>query len=192
MTLIGVDLDGVIANPNPEFIRRAQVELKQTIDENDLTFGWELLSQKYNIDDKWFLKSLYKDEWFWAKTAPYEDSIETLHRWGELGHEVHIIADRPKDTITVTRGWLKRYKVPFTQLTFEPIMHKVDYIKRLEIPVTFEDRFYEANKIGAFGIKSFIVRRPWNADFEPRVTNPLVTFIDNLESATEFIGGLNV
>jgi uncharacterized HAD superfamily protein len=68
-------------------------------------------------------------------------------------------------------------------------MHKVDYIKKHEISVMFEDRFFEANKIGAFGIRAFIVKRPWNEEYQSRVTNPLVTYIDDFSDANDFIGG---
>lgn len=189
MTRIGVDLDGVLCNSNREATKRIKAEFKIDIDENDFAPGHDIL-EEYGIDSKWISKKLYKDEWFWARSAPYEDNIETIQMWAEFGHDIHIITGRPKDTGIVTRGWLKRNKVSYDSLSFESVMHKVDYLKRLEIPVMFEDMFFEANKIGAFGIRSFIVRRPWNARYEPRVTNPLVTFIDKLSDANNFIGGL--
>lgn len=187
---VGIDFDGIICDFNGEFINRAQKEFNLEIDSDDMDYSLETIEEKYGISSSWVNKKLFKDEWFWAKLMPYEETLETLREWNNLGHEIHIITGRPKDTAIVTRGWLRKHQVPHTALTFEPIMHKIDYIKRLEIEVMFEDRFFEANKIGAFGIRSFIVRRPWNVHYESRVTNPLVTFVDALSEVNNLIGGI--
>jgi uncharacterized HAD superfamily protein len=92
-----------------------------------------------------------------------------------------------KATSMVTRGWLRRQGLSMVTLSFEPIMHKVDYLKNNDIPVMFEDRFFESNKIAAHGLQAFVVRRPWNKDYESRVTNPLVQYVESLKDGEYFI-----
>lgn len=177
---IACDLDGVLSDILPELQLRIKkqlgidVEVASMYDLNDI------------VDKKWIDKT-FDDEWLWSRALPYQNNIDTLKQWGDQGHEIHVVTGRPsKGLAIVTRGWLKRYGVE-AAIAFEPVMHKVDYLKKKEIPVMFEDLFFEANKIGAFGIRSFIVRRPWNKDYEQSITNPLVSFVENLAEANQYI-----
>jgi uncharacterized HAD superfamily protein len=185
MVAIGCDLDGILCNIISEVRRRVKTDFDLDISEDKFTFGEDMgLSEYTQIPDKWIYRILFKDEWFWAKASSYPENVEQIRRWGEQGHEIYIVTGRDKNQCgMVTLGWLRRYKIPYTSFSFEKPMHKVIYLKNNDIPIMFEDRFYEANKCAAFGIRSFVVRRPWNIDFEDRVTNPLLTFVDNLEEA---------
>lgn len=183
---IGVDLDGVLAETSEELARRIKKEFN--IDTSALDFArYDDFFTDNNLDIKWLYKQ-FDDEWFWSKARPIEVNVDAVKDWASRGHEIHIITGRSeKASAIVTKAWLRKNKIPTENLTFEPIMHKVDYIKAQDIPVMFEDMFFEANKIASFGIQSFVIRRHWNSSFESRVTNPLVTFIDDLYDAEYFL-----
>lgn len=183
---IGLDLDGVLGDAGDTLKARIKQQFKIDVGGLD-KIGFTQFFEENDLDSKWLIKQ-WNDEWLWSKTVPYEENIKTAIRWQELGHEIHIITAREKDTTAlVTRAWLKKHGLPIENLTFQPIMHKVDYIKSREISVMFEDLFFEANKIASFGIPCFLVRQPWNVEYAQRLTNPLVMYIDSLSDADEYL-----
>lgn len=183
---IGVDLDGVLGECGPVLKARIKQQFKIDVDGLD-KIGFTQFFEENDLDSKWLVKQ-WNDEWLWSKATPYEDNIAAVKLWIEQGHEVHIITAREKQTTAlVTRAWLKKHGLPIENLAFHPVMHKVDYLKARDIPVMFEDLFFEANKIASFGIPCFLVRRKWNAEYADRITNPLVRYIDSLSDANDFI-----
>lgn len=183
---IGCDLDGVLGHVGEELKGRIEKQFKVSTGNLDL-IGFTQFFEVNELDSKWLQKQ-WLDEWLWARALPDEENIAALKEWASRGHEVHIITARAqKETAMVTRTWLRKHGIPVENLSFEPIMHKINYIKAKEIAVMFEDMFYEANKIASFGVPCFVVNRPYNATYRDRVTNPLVSFVDSLNEADGFI-----
>lgn len=183
---IGTDLDGVLADASIELAKRVSRQYKVDFKPDDAGTLDDRI-EEFGIDRKWLTKQ-FDDEWFWTNSKPVQDNIDTVKKWIEQGHEIHIVTGRDEKTCSiVTRGWLRRQGLVDVHINYSSIMYKVEYLKAKEITIMFEDRFFEANKIGSYGINSFVVRRPWNAQFESRVTNPLVQYVDNLEGADYLI-----
>jgi uncharacterized HAD superfamily protein len=183
---IGIDLDGILAHIEIELNKRIEKTFDISLESLHL-IGYERFFVDNNLDSKWLQKQ-WVDEWLWSRASPNEENISAVLDWQKRGHEIHIITGRSqKETAMVTRAWLRKHGLPIEHLTFEPIMYKVDYLKNRDIPVMFEDMFFEANKIASYGLPCFVVRRSYNKQFEPRVTNPLVSFIDSLWDADYFI-----
>ena len=154
-----------------------------------IDWDYEVLERKHSVTREWIEKQ-FDDEWFWSKVPAFQKNIEQLRFWKAQGNEIHIVTSRPQKTLAlVTRHWLKNHDVPFDFLSFQPLMHKVDYLKNNDISVMFEDMCFEAKKIGSFGLTCFVLRQEWNARYEARVTNPLVVYIDSMDEADDFIGG---
>lgn len=189
---LAVDLDGVLADITPEVGNRIKQDFGIDVPVEKYTFGEDFgLGEYEQIPDRWVFKTLFNDEWFWAKAKPYEENIRQLIRWSEQGHKIHIVTGRDKQKCgLVTLGWLRKHKVPHDKLAFEPVMHKIVYIKDNDIPVIFEDRFYEANRCASFGVRAFVIKRKWNESYVDRVTNPLLTYIDELSQADSFVNGV--
>ena len=172
------DIDGVICDIHSEIKNRVRSDLGIELPEN--YSDWNDLDEM-GISNKWIYRTLFRDEWFWARAAPYEDNINRLNRWSKDGHEVHLVTGRDKDLCgMVTTAWLKRNHVDFHTLAFAPVMHKLVYLKENAIPVIIEDRFFEANRCASFGIRAYVVKRPWNEEYIDRNTNPLLRFVDDL------------
>lgn len=188
---LGVDLDGVIADSTPEMKVRMKRDFGVEVKEEAFDWDYETVKKLYDIPDD-YIKKMFNDVWFWSKSIVHAENVEQLRIWRSEGHEIHIITGRPQAELAlVTRRWLKNKDVPFDHLSFEPLMYKVDYLKKHDISVMFEDMFFEANKIGSYGLTCFVIRRHWNSSYESRVTNPLVSYIDELADANDFIGGLH-
>lgn len=183
---IGCDLDGVLGHVGEELYKRIEKTFGVEVDGLHL-IGFEKFFEDNGLDITWLQKQ-WKDEWLWSRAVPDEENISALLDWKSRGHEIHIITGRDaKATSMVTRTWLRKQGIPTDNLTFEPVMYKLDYLKAREIPVMFEDMFYEANKIASYGVPCYVTRRTYNQQFESRVTNPLVMFINNLWDADYFI-----
>lgn len=183
---IGTDLDGVLAHVEEEINKRIEKQFKVEVKDLHL-IGYDKFFEDNELDATW-LKKQWNDEWLWSRAVPDTENIEALLHWQSRGHEIHIITGRSqKETAMVTRAWLRKHGIPIDNLSFEPIMYKLDYLRERNIPVMFEDMFFEANKIAAYGIPCYVVRRKYNSRFESRVTNPLVLFLDSLWDADDFI-----
>lgn len=191
---LAVDLDGVLCDITPQVGIRLKQDFGLDVPADKYTFGEDFTLSEYpQIPTRWIYKTLFSDEWFWAKAVPFKENISQIARWSEQGHEIHIVTGRDKEQCgLVTLGWLRKYKVRFHRLTFEPVMHKIVYIKDNDIPVIFEDRFFEANRCASFGVRAFVLRRIWNEQYVDRVTNPLLTFIDDMGEADGYVNGREI
>jgi uncharacterized HAD superfamily protein len=183
---IGADLDGVLGHVSDELNKRIEKQFGVELSNIHL-IGYDKFFEDNDLDTKWLQKQ-WNDEWLWSRAIPDTENIEALKYWQSRGHEIHIITGRSqKETAMVTRAWLRKHGIPIENLAFEPIMYKLDYLKARDIPVMFEDMFFEANKIASYGIPCYVLRRTYNSQFELRITNPLVKFIDSLWDADGFI-----
>ena len=185
---VGVDMDGVLARCHDAIAYRLKTDLGIELHPDEIDYGFDIMSDRFDVDRSWVPKNLFTDDWFWATLKPYEENILALRRWADEGHEIHVVTGRSADAAKiVTKKWLERQEVPVRGLHFARIMSKHKVLLQNEIPVMFEDMFFEANKIAAFGIKSFIVRRNHNIAYEQRITNPLVTYVTELMDADDYI-----
>jgi len=183
------DLDGVLADiitPLRERIEKAYgVDIQErALDKFDLT---ETL-REHSIPSS-FLWKCYQDPWFWAHARPYSPNIERVNLWMEQNHEIHIVTGRKAENVAIpTVAWVKKHGIKHTDLKFWPVMKKYEYMLQNDCQLIIEDRFFEANKAASYGFDSFVVRRPYNVEYEDRVTNPFVRFIDQLSDIDSFVG----
>lgn len=176
-----IDIDGVLSDLHGALNNRLQkiYGLAYPVDrmiEGALT---EFLS-KHGINRSW-LGSVFRDEWFWGRMAPFTENIEPLHRWVDDGVEIHIVTGRPRSASIPTTAWLKKHDVPYHKIIYTDPMQKYRYMMSVDAAFIVEDLFYEAYKCSSYGFPSFVVRRPYNIDLEPRVINKICRFIDDLD-----------
>ena len=187
--IVACDLDGVLASTIDSILEEINNTFNLSLQAKDVNnFSLEELLEANNIQPRW-LYVLFKNEWFWGKVRPIDENISKIVDWHNRGHEIHIVTSRVKEVSIPTSAWLKRHGVPHHRLQLIPTMKKVDYLKEINAECIIEDFFYEANRCAADGFPAFVVRRPYNKDFEPRVTNPIVYFIDNLAEMEWFFNG---
>lgn len=184
---IGVDIDGVIADILTPLAARINKEFGHDIGLKDLDkFDLSDTLKKYDIKSTWLFK-MFKDEWFWSEAIPYEENIQTLNEWKAQGHMIYLLTGRSSSTGIQTAAWLRRAKVSYSRLEFLKVMKKYEFMLKEEIPVIFEDRFFEANKTASYGMRSFVIRRSYNTEYEGRSFNSLLTYVDSLADGQTFI-----
>jgi uncharacterized HAD superfamily protein len=186
--IIACDLDGVLSDIIPELKFRVNRDFGIVINNEDIA-KYELTDavEKYGIKPAYIMK-LYNDEWFWSKGRVVTENIDWLARWEKRGHEIHIVTSRPKSLGIVTQAWIKRHKIPVSGIVHVPMLHKWEYMKKVGAEVIFEDLFFEANRAATEGLHAYVVRHPYNKQFEERVTNKThIRFIDSFEEADGFV-----
>jgi FMN phosphatase YigB (HAD superfamily) len=91
---------------------------------------------------------------------PFEGTVETLQKFRDDGHRIHIITNRSFGTRSHhnTSEWLEEHRIPFDSLVFSS--HKT--IIRPDLMVDdYEDNFRAFLDVG---VPCFLYNRPWNRD----------------------------
>lgn len=184
---IGCDIDGVLG----DILTPLAVRMKRD-------FGVDLQPEKLEkfdlgetlkangIKSTWLFKT-YNDEWFWSEVVPMGENIAKLNEWSTQGHEIHLITGRNKNFSIPTVAWLNKNKIARHALEFSNVMKKYEYLLKSNIDIFIEDRFFEADKAASYGIASFVVRRTYNVEYESRIHNSLLRYVDDLSGIDPFI-----
>ena len=164
-TLIGFDIDGVVADTGGAFIRIAEEEYGiNSITLDDIT-SFEVidcLDVDPQIIEEIFNRLL--DDPLTAGLLPMEDAIDVLHRFAEQAPLTFVTARPHKRPIA---RWLKHFLQP---ATFEKIRlvamgvhdNKTSYIKDLGLKYFVDDRLQTCMMLAREGITPLVYSQPWN------------------------------
>jgi uncharacterized HAD superfamily protein len=95
------------------------------------------------------------------RAEPYPDAVETVRRWHDQGHWIHITSHRAESTRTATTRWLERIGMPFDDLHCS--YDKVSRCVELEIDVLVDDSPVNLENAREQGILGATIIHPWNA-----------------------------
>lgn len=93
---------------------------------------------------------------------PYENAVETVRRWHEAGHFVHVTSHRAADRRTATAQWLHRIGLPFDDLHCS--YDKVARCCELQIDVLIDDSPINLARASERGIAVATILHPWNQE----------------------------
>lgn len=93
---------------------------------------------------------------------PYAGAVETVRRWHEAGHFIHIASHRPLDRHQATGVWLQSIGLPFDDLHVS--FDKVTRCVELDIDLLIDDS--PENLLAAIehDILVATIAHPWNID----------------------------
>jgi hypothetical protein len=93
---------------------------------------------------------------------PYPDAVETVRRWSEAGHFIHVTSHRDLGALDATGRWLDMIGLPYDDLHCS--LDKVGRCVELGIDVLIDDS--PVNITGALqhGIVVATIAHPWNRD----------------------------
>ncbi len=93
---------------------------------------------------------------------PYPDAVETVRRWHEAGHFIHVTSHRDPGTYAATARWLDAIGLPCDELYCAH--DKVGHCVHLGIDLLIDDS--PENLAGAIdhGIAVATISHPWNRD----------------------------
>jgi hypothetical protein len=97
-----------------------------------------------------------------AGAEPYPHAVETVNRWHEGGHFIHVTSHRAEHCHPATKTWLDRIGLQYDELYCS--YDKVGRCRELGIDVLIDDS--PVNIAGAIdaGMTAATIRHPWNAD----------------------------
>jgi uncharacterized HAD superfamily protein len=164
-TLIGFDIDGVVADTGGSFIRIAGEEYGiNSIALDDIT-SFEVvdcLDVDQEIIAEIFTRLL--DDPLTAGLQPMENAISVLHRFAEEAPLTFVTARPHEEPIA---RWLKHFLQP---AIFEKIRlvamgahdNKTCYIKDLGLKYFVDDRLQTCQMLAKEGITPLVYNQPWN------------------------------
>lgn len=97
-----------------------------------------------------------------AAGTPYPDAVETVRRWHEQGHWIHVTSHRRTSAAPATERWLEAIELPYHDLhcSFEKVPRCVE----LEIDVLVDDSPINIERARAAGMLVATLVHPWNED----------------------------
>jgi uncharacterized HAD superfamily protein len=93
---------------------------------------------------------------------PYPGAVETVRRWHEQGHFIHITTHRQSDCHEATATWLNQIGLPFDDLYCS--FDKVARCTEIDIDVLIDDSPGNIEQALQAGIVVATLRHPWNID----------------------------
>jgi uncharacterized HAD superfamily protein len=91
---------------------------------------------------------------------PYPEAVETVRRWHEEGHWIHVTSHRTPKADAVTREWLDRIGMPYDDLHCS--YDKVTRCVELGIDVLIDDSPVNLARAREHGIVAATIVHPWN------------------------------
>jgi uncharacterized HAD superfamily protein len=103
----------------------------------------------------------HSDEAILAGT-PYPGAVETVRRWHEAGHFIHITSHRSVACHEATERWLTSIDLPYDELYCS--FDKVGRCQEIAIDVLIDDSPRNIEQAIEAGIVAATLRHPWNRD----------------------------
>jgi uncharacterized protein len=94
--------------------------------------------------------------------VPYPGAAETVRRWHEAGHFIHLTSHRAPEACAATAQWLDRAGIPYDDLHCS--YDKVARCVELGIDVLIDDAPATLERAREHGIAGATIRHPWNAE----------------------------
>jgi len=93
---------------------------------------------------------------------PYPHAVETVTRWREDGHFIHVTSHRDPQTYAATAAWLERIGLPYDDL--HTSHDKVGRCLELGIELLVDDSPENIERAIEHGLLVATISHPWNRD----------------------------
>lgn len=97
-----------------------------------------------------------------AAGRPYAHAVETINRWHEDGHFIHVTSHRADRCYPATAGWLESIGLHYDDLHCSS--DKVSRCVELTIDVLIDDSPSNISRAIEHGIRVATILHPWNQD----------------------------
>jgi len=159
---LGFDIDGVISDFVGSFVKIVKKRYGLTLTEaniycHDLNLVLGINKQERN---KLIREILLSD------IALMPKAQRTLMRLKSEGHQIFILTARFKDLVAVTKAWLKKKGIPYSQLI--QLNEGEKYLAEVDLDLVVEDNLEDAIGLSRKVKKVLIYDHPWNRSFNVR------------------------
>jgi uncharacterized protein len=93
---------------------------------------------------------------------PYPGAVETIRRWKQAGHFIHITSHRATDAHAATERWLQTIQVPYDELYCS--YDKISRCVEIGIDVLIDDSPVNLHRAVDAGITGATILHPWNRE----------------------------
>lgn len=168
--IVGVDVDGVLANFNESFI-----DLVIELTGRDLFPKRPFEIPTWNYPEHYgYTEAEMSTVWgaieqsprFWKSLPAYGDTIHAVKYLRELyalGADLYFVTSRPGKTAKIqTEEWLRAWFLPTTVLISSA---KGLCSRALKFDAYIDDRWENAMDVATTGAKSVLIDRPWNIEY---------------------------
>jgi 5'(3')-deoxyribonucleotidase len=156
---IGLDLDGVVANPYPKL----DGELKQVVDNHIPFEKWDdpVFENMFPELDGGWIGEKFSDPAFWEHCEVFPGAVDWVNR-AMRRNRIYIVTARAKCVKDMTKDWLKRNNILHTAIYHVDRLHKPDMLHSLNVKFMIEDDPRNAKSITDTGMKCYILNKPYN------------------------------
>lgn len=95
-------------------------------------------------------------------SRPYPGAVETVRRWAEEGHFIHVTSHRAVSCLPATARWLSELGVPVDDLCCS--YDKISRCLELDIDLLIDDSPINLAAAIEHGIATATILHPWNAE----------------------------
>lgn len=162
---IGVDIDGVLADSLPLWVN----ELNRFFSKNKLVEEIHLydICRTYEITTHELHQFLArKGKSLMSEPLPVPGASYYLSRIKQY-HDIYIVTAREELYGRETRGWLKKYHLPYDELLLLGSHEKKEACLEKKLNVLVEDTLEIGVKVSAAGVPVFLMDAPYNQGVLP-------------------------
>jgi uncharacterized HAD superfamily protein len=163
---IGLDIDGVVADSFPVFLRELNKHYGKDITE---IYDYDM-SKVYDV--AWEDLGDFFDqnvEYLFSAPKPMEGAVDTIHSWLGEGHEiVYITARKCGLEEEVTLKWFDQHRIPRDKTVFVGGASKTFAAKEFGVDVFIEDFMSNALEIASIGVPVLLFDAPYNRGKMPK------------------------
>lgn len=192
---IGIDIDDVLADSLPYFVRAFSRRFGLEVDLADA--AWQISERFPQIPHREahdFFSELIEAGFFSSRPL-LPGAKDAVERLAEDGHRLYIITGRaPKDE-AVTRNWLthvgllSRFEAVVHRARESVGRHKSGAACELQLDLFIEDELVVASAVAETAIPVLLFDRPWNRGSLPRNVQRVRSWTEVLTQVAELNGG---
>lgn len=188
--IIGVDIDGVLADFNAHFIEYViAVTGRDLFPARPFDIPCWNYPEHYGytpaeVSKVWV--SIKQSASFWSRVSPYDDAFSALDTLVDrFRDDVYFITARPGLLAKrQTEDWLRLVGYPKAAVLITS--HKGLAARTLELDVYIDDKFENALEVAQTSTRSYLLTRPWNTAYALERTG-----ITRVDSLGEFLTALD-
>jgi uncharacterized HAD superfamily protein len=173
MAHVYVDVDDVLTDTAGTYLQIVAEEFNKTASLADMvTFD---LQQSFGLSEEEYnhlVAVAHRPETLLAM-APCPGALETLARWKQRGHQIHIVTGRPTYTLETSQQWLSDHAVTYDSFTIVDKYQRPDMdpkiarplgdLRRMAFTLAVEDSATMAAYLAEeLATPVALVDRPWN------------------------------
>jgi uncharacterized protein len=154
---IAIDIDSTLHHYWDQLAAAAKRRFGVTLPyEDQVTWGISLLRPE---QVRACVQETHSDERVLA-AEPYPGAVETVTRWHEAGHFIHITSHRRDHCSPATEQWLRRIGLPFDELYCS--FDKISRCREIGIELLIDDSPVNLQAAIDHGIHAATLLHPWN------------------------------